>query len=189
MLPDGVLLDTPVVSPYLYQVRGKLEPLVDYEMGGRAIQDPSAGLAYQNWTLRWASGNFYLSADQVAEQYVFSEPDVIRVALAFDQNMQPFIAFETDSSARFRWYQTSSSSFVISDLPAGSRNVCAIFDEKRPQLLGKSDILLFYQRGTALYYRQQRDNYATEYLLREDIGGELTAAGMTRGHRIQFRVA
>jgi hypothetical protein len=41
-------------------------------------------------------------------------------------------------------------------------------------------------RGTSLYYRQQRDRYEVEYLLKTGLNAKLVRVGMNKGYRLQF---
>jgi hypothetical protein len=61
-------------------------------------------------------------------------------------------------------------------------------DDKRQLQVSRSDIILAYIREGALYARQQRDRFDTEYLLKSDVGGYLRRIGMNVQQRFQFDI-
>lgn len=105
----------------------------------------------------------------------------------FDQNMQPNLAFTKSGRAYFWWYRTATQSYETLDLGAGAITPLAILDDKRDGLATYSDVLLFYVRGTSVYYREQRDNYAVEYHLCDGVI-KLLRVGFSKGLRVQLQV-
>jgi hypothetical protein len=166
------------------------DELWDTELGGVALNDSSQGLRVKVWTLRadGNTGNIYISAFDVFETLLFSAPGVQEVSLAFDQNMRPFVAFVQDGQARYRWYDTLLGANRISDLNVLDRNPRCCMDDKRDlqTASGNNDIVLAYMRENALYFRQQRERFETEHLLKTDVNGRLLRVGMNTGKRLQF---
>jgi hypothetical protein len=191
MIPENRLSSVPVYAPY-YPPDDTDPPddLWDTEIGGVALNDPSQGLRVKVWTLRavGASGNVYVSAFDVFETLLFSAPGIQEVSLAFDQNMRPFVAFVQDGQAKYRWYDSLLGTNVITTLDPLDRNPRCCMDDKRDQQTasGSNDIILAYTRSNALYFRQQRDRYETEYLLKTDVNGRLMRVGMNTLSRLQF---
>lgn len=187
MIQDNRLSTEVVYSPFLYRVRRRTVPLVDYEQGGVAIGDPSQGLDLQLWTLREDAG-FAVLQDEAGNDFpIIAIPGATRLALAFDGQMRPFIAWQTITTAQFYRYDSEVSDFVITSLPSGSVDVCATLDDHRAIVQSSADILIAYCRSGSLYYRQQRDRYLVERQLSADVGS-LTAMGMSKANRIQFRL-
>lgn len=188
MIPENRLSDIDRSSQFSFQVRHPNELLVDYELGGVGLSDPSQGLLVQQWTLRYEGGDFLLSAENVPETLLFSRPGVVQIGLAFDNNMAPFVAFEDAGGVAYHWFDPQQGQFVISDyLPAGSHSPCCTLDEKRELLDSWRDIILAYLRDGNLYYRQQRDNYGTERLLTDEYDlTRLSAVGKNRQNSLQF---
>ena len=193
MIPLQTLSSRAVQSAFLPPRNVVREPLIDYELGGVALQDPSQGLKVQTWRAEVIGDDVVLAADNVPPAIVFTQPGITEIALAFDQNMQPFLAYMiNDDEAKFRWFDTQVGDFVVNDLPAGSYSVRCTLDDKRSvsgTLLGRSDIILTYLRGGTLYMRAQRDRYQVEYALATDLDRyEIGQFGMSRNWRLQWQL-
>lgn len=192
MLPQDTLSTIPHPSEFLAPRDRAREPLVDYELGGVALNNATQGLEVQVWRLRYTGGAFVLDAPSVAPTTIIFVADVKTCALAFDQNMQPVIAWETEAGeCRFRWFDPTIPAFTIEDLPAGSRSPRCTLDDKRPlaTITGRSDVILAYMRNGSLYYRQQRDRFDTERELATDVEDyDLDQIGMNALLRLQFRL-
>lgn len=186
MIPTGGLSSTPQPAPFSERVNSTLQPLIDYEMGGRAINDTSAGLQYQLWRVRVDEDVVYLGPDGGNEQPAFIRPGITEVALAFDQNMQPVIAFTQGGQAWLWWFDGTVPGMVFTSI-LGAVNPRVTLDDKRRGQTSSSDVILAYLRAGSLYYRQQRDRYQTEYLLTANPPcGGLATLCMSAGGRLQF---
>jgi hypothetical protein len=156
--------------------------------GGIALNDGSAGINTKDWAGRVSGGEILLSAPGVAEASYTATPGAISATFAFDRNMSPSVAWNTDGDgAYFRWYDSLSASFVTTHYPDATRSM-VIHDDVRDIASIRSDVLLVYQRAGGLYYRQQRDRYATEYTIRTSISGFLVSCGMGTRYRLIFRM-
>lgn len=186
MIPGGTLSGSPSPGEFIERVNSPLAPLVDYEMGGVGLNDPSQGLWVQLWRARYADGRVYLGPDGGAEQTVLIRPGITELALAFDQNMNPVLAFVQEGAAWLRWFDTSVGQIVFTQIP-GATNPRLTLDDKRAVEIINSDVILAYLRGGALYYRQQRDRYDIEHLLSSNPPcGGLASIAMSNGSRLQF---
>lgn len=189
MLPgDGSLSSPTRPAAFLEPDRDRRLPLTDVEMGGTALNDGTAGLYVQLWTIRYESPDVIVSAPSSPDTVLFSMSGITDLSLAFDQNMAPFVAFVQEGVSRYWWFDTRAGGYTFSELPAGSITPRCGVDDKRLTMRAGSDIILAYVRDTDLYYRQQRDNYEVEYLLKTAAGSSLINAGMNRQHRFQFRL-
>ena len=166
--------------------------LTDYELGGVALQDASLGLQYQIWTCRadGATGEVFLRAEEVPEELLFTAVGITDLSLAFDQNMRPFVAFTQNTQAKYRWYNTVLGANEIVELDPLDRTPRCCMDDKRAWQIdqGVNDIILAYLRSGSLYYRQQRDRFEIEYLLKVDAGTRLIRVGMNELRRLQFEL-
>lgn len=186
MIPAGGLSSQPMVAPLVERVGSTLEPLIDFEMGGRALNDPSAGLRVKLWRARVEGNLVYLGPVDETEQVMFVRPDITEVSLAFDQNMRPTIAYVQDGQARLWWYDSAAAGMVFTPYP-GISNPRLTLDDKRPGQASNSDVIMAYIRAGGLYYRQQRDRYQTEYQLAASLPcGGLASVCMNTGGRLQF---
>lgn len=195
MLPNHTLSTVPVIGYYLPPDDRDPSPILDYELGGVALFDASQGMMVRTWYARLVvdgvkeTSNVYIGAEGVPEIVFFSGGDFTEVALAFDQNMNPFLAFIEGGQAKFYWFDAAIPGYTITTLPVGSRSPKCCLDDKRSTQVGESDILLFYMRGTTLYYREQRDRYLVEYTLATGLGGQdVLMCGMSRVNRVQIAI-
>lgn len=197
MLPgDGNLSATAVVAGSVDPVKRPGDFLVDYERGGAGINDPSQGLRVQIWTLRVvrntandALWDFVLGAEAVTPTVLFSSPDVTEAALAFDQNMRPFVAYVQAGVTKIWWYDPQVPGQVTTTLGSGFRSPRCTTDEKREWHLVNSDIQLWYVRGSNLCVRYQRERFQVEHI-KKVVGpqAELVSATMTTNNRMVYRV-
>ena len=190
MIPMGRLSTTVVPADFQYpDDKDPPNTLVDYELGGRALNDASEGLRVHDWTCKAdEAGRVYLSAPGQPEELIFTASGITELSLAFDQNMRPFIAFVQSGQAKFRWYDTVLGENRITNLGAEDHSPRCCMDDKRDfaTSLGQNDVILAYVRGGNLYYRQQRDRYENEYLLYEGVPGRFLRVGMNKINRVQF---
>lgn len=164
-------------------------PAVDYELGGIALQDTSQGLLVRAWRVRLDDRLVKLQPDGGAEIVLFEESDITEIALCFDQNMRWCVAYMQQGILKLRWYDSSAAAYITSVF-SDAVNPKMTLDDKRPSQSEVSDMILAYLRGTTLYYRQQRDRFAVERVLRTGLfpGTKLKNIGMNRNLRMQFEL-
>ncbi len=185
MIPDGVLSAVPISADFVEPNRNRMRPLVDYEMGGAGLQDPTGGLQYQLWTLESDGTDVWISAEHVARVHLFSRPGISRVTLGFDLNMRVHVAFVQNGSSWLWWYDSQAGAMVFTEYPAFSYPTLGT-DEKRLTELANSDLIFAYIRADNLCMRVQRDRFQTEYVLHSGDTLELVAIGMNTENRFQF---
>lgn len=159
----------------------------DYELGGIALRDPTQGLEVQVWTCEVQGNNVILYAENVEPTIAFTRSGVTEVSLAFDQNMNPFIAFVENGDAKFWWYDTVAVAQVFTNLTGGVSPRAAL-DDKRKLQTGRSDIILGYVKDNDLCMRVQRDRFTIEYVLKTEVDAIIRRMGMNRGNRFQFEM-
>ena len=192
-LPEDRLAETPVPADLLSpDDLGRPTPTVDYERGGIALNDPTQGRNYQNWRVRVVNGEVRVVHEpySATETVLFADAAISQVSIAFDQNMRPTVAFVAAGQAKLYWWDTLLSTQVTVDLDADVRTPFVTLDDKRDGAMARSDILLFYIRGSKLYYRQQRDRYTVERELWTLPSGEffIKRCGMNRVLRVQIEL-
>jgi hypothetical protein len=194
MLPDNVPATTALPGPYLDPQKGPRDFLVAYEMGGRALSDPSAGLRVKLWTLQVVNTDtgqdVQVSAPGVPAIVLFSSAAGITEAdLAFDQNMKPAVAYVEAGVAKLWWYDTTVPGQVVLNLPAGSTSPRCTLDDKRRNQVSVSDIVVFYMLGGNVCYRQQRERFTVERTMgTAGADAVLVSVGMNRELRLQWRI-
>lgn len=160
---------------------------VDWEMGGIALNDPSEGLRVQLWTFKLVvdevtgASTISVEAPSVTKTVLFTGVDVSEIAGAFDQNMNPVVAYMESGSPKLWWWDPTESAMVHTLLPSGCYDLRVSLDDKRRFNVEKSDVILSYVRGGSAYYRYQRDRYLVEYLLSDNIDRIVCAAMNTEG--------
>jgi len=196
-LPNNQASSVPVIADYISPYSRHTELLEDYEYGGIALNDGTQGLEVQVWYLWYNDdetspnyGDFTVSAEDTLETaVVLNVPNVTRCGLAFNQNMDVCIAYETsDCNAQIYWWDPVPVAYTTYALPGGSKNISCCFDDHRATQTGYGDIIVGYIRAGTLYYRQERDRFLTERSLGTVGGGVLHKVGMTRNLRLKFDV-
>lgn len=185
MFPDLALSSATIQAEFTEQVNRRQTPLVDYEMGGVAVGDSSAGLKAKLWTLELQGADLVLSAEGVAPVVLFSRADVTQVALAFDQNMRPHVAFVQAGLAWLWWYDSQANQMAFTSF-AGVTTPRLANDEKRASQASVSDVVLAYMAAGNLCVRIQRERFAVEHVLRSAPGLMLVAVARNNANRLQF---
>lgn len=195
MLPLNELSSSAVLTGYPDPVKQPGDFLIDWERGGVALNDASAGLLVQLWTLTAVRDpddselrHLHLTSPMGADHLLFSGTGISEVALSFDQNMNPFVAYVQEGVAKFYWYDSTLPGMTTTNLPTGSVTPRCTLDEKREANLENSDNVLAYVRDGWLRARYQRDRYLIEYDLAEVGEALLVSMAMNVGYRIQFRL-
>lgn len=193
MMPDNVLSTVPAPASFVGARSLPITKIVDYEDGGRAIQDPSAGLLFQRWRARLynegeADSFVVLDAREVPEFVWLTVPYMTEISFSFDASMQPTVVYVANGEAFLNWYDSRVSQYITTALPSDVITPRVSMDDKR--YIGSngyqvSDVILGYIRSGNLYYRQQRDHYTVERLLKESVK-PLIKIGFTRRLRLQY---
>lgn len=193
MMPGNVLSTAPQIGYYLEPDDLDPSKVLDYELGGVALNDASLGLQFQVWKLEikniLGTNNYgiYLSAPNTPETLQFTGPNITEACLAFDQNMRPFVAFVENGQAKFWWWDSLISQAVFTTLPVGTGSPKCCLDDKRLLQSNTSDIILTYVRSGSLYFRMQRDRYTVEYtLISGGVTSQVIRVGMNNVNRLQF---
>lgn len=187
-IPLNQLSTTFVNSPFIEKSNNFNAPLIDYELGGIGLSDPSEGLKVKLWTLYLEGENdVTITAEGVEPVTLFSRDGIQELSLAFDQNMRPFVAFVQHGDAWFWWYDTAISATRFTQLPGAVSPRCTL-DDKRQIAQNTSDIILAYVKSNNLYMRYQRDRYTIEYLLKTEVDGTLVSVGMAKNNRLRFKM-
>lgn len=190
MIPENRLSSTNIPAPLLVPIQ-RNDALTDFEKAGVGLQDPSQGLDVQLWKLVYdeLTGDFVLSAPNTPPTVLFNRPNVTYVSLSFDANMNPFVSFTQAGVSEFWWYDTVLGAQVFDPTTiATATSPYATLDDRRVMQDASRDILLFYIRSGNLYFRQQRDRYTIEYLLKTGVIGDVLLAGMQTNLRVGITV-
>lgn len=187
MIPGGVLSIQPHQAAFSEKSNQRNIPLVDYERGGTALQNPNDGLSVKLWTLRCTNGHAVtVEADDVAPVLLFTRTGTIElVSLGFDQNMNPHVAFVEDGVAWLWWWDTLANAMAFMSIPEAITPRLGM-DEKRAWNMSASDVTLCYIRRGRLCQRLQRERFATETILAAGPFDALAIIGRHVGDRFQY---
>lgn len=192
MLPGNTASSLDVPGAYLPPDALASSTVIDFERGGVAIGDASLGLDYQDWRgeVIVATGQVRIYPVGGVASVYFTESGISEFSFTFDQSMRPVLGYVADGVTRLRWFDSLAGAFVITNFP-NTRSPRLALDDKRPMEIANSDVIFGYIRDDgALCYRQQRDRYATEYVLRTGIdpSQRLINIGMSSALRLQFEI-
>lgn len=182
---------SPVQAPWLYRIRSRKEPLIDFERGGVALDDPSQGLDGYDWTVKYdqADSGVYLWREDLGESSkvkILTKPGIVRICLAFDQNMRTHLAWE-DSTGAVVLRRYDGSTMVETTIP-NAKSPCLTLDIHQLEFISNSDILLGYNNGANLCVRAQRDVYAVEHVMGEVGNAPLMMMAANTAFRMQWRM-
>ena len=189
MLPDNVASSISFGGLYYSPDDRVTTPLVDYELGGIELLDASQGLMVRSWRVRLVDRTVKLMGDGGPEVDLFEANEITELSLCFDQNMRWSVAYIQAGVLKLNWYDTGVNQRVVTSFTEAVNPKMAL-DDKRVTQLGNSDMILAYLRGNALFYRQQRDRFTIERLLRDNLfpGTKLKNIGMNNNLRLQFEL-
>jgi hypothetical protein len=170
---------------------GRPSRIEDYELGGIALNDASQGLQVQNWRLQLVGTEIRVAPEPyTSETVLITAAGITQCSLAFDQNMNPAVAYMQFNQAKLYWFDSVPGEMVTTTLASDVRSPFLSMDDKRDKSNTRNDVLLFYIRSNRLCYRQQRDRFNTERTLAWFDGNLLSIrkAGMNDGLRMQIEV-
>lgn len=188
--PDRFASEEPIYAELRSPDRRVTSTYDDWERGGIAVGDSSQGLDVQNWTC-WVQGvHVFAQYEGGTPELLFIGGGITEVSLTFDQAMRYCVAYMQNGIGHLRWYDTMVGEHVVSEFP-GIRCPRVCLDDRRSSQLLNSDMILGYLRGDSLCFRQQRDRFEIEYVLRETVfpGAVLRNVGMNINWRLQFELA
>lgn len=194
-LPGNTLSDPAEISEFLLpDSTTRPSRIVDYERGGADLYDPAQGINLRDWKAEVIGDNIIISPlDDPGDTTNFlTVVGLLSISLAFDQNMNPMIAYEVGGNTYLYWFDLTPNAYTTYALPAGCRSPALTMDDKRRNatLLNRSDALLFYLRDEFVCYRQQRERFLTERVLATLIGSNarIKKVGMNHGLRVQLEI-
>lgn len=188
-IPLKRLSSRPVVGPFQPPVDRTPEPLKDWCLGGVALNDPSKGLDVQVWELSFQGGDFVVTPESQGSPTVVLSglTGVTECGLAFDQNMNVFIAFVQDGRAKYYWFDPTILDYRTTEMAEDVVSPRCRLDDLRITQVLSGRIILAYVRDNQLMFRTQEDRYETEYPLTE-VESELRRIGMGVNGRFQFEM-
>ena len=160
-------------------------------IGPVALNDSSEGLNDKFWAAYFepTTKNIVLDNLSGTTEVIVNEPlGIKRIGLAFDQNANDTYAWITDTNIlKVRFFDgTITDDLTLEFGPA--IDVVITMDMNYLPSNPNSDILVFYIRDGAIFYRVQRDRYDIEYVTPVTSGAsKLLNSGMRTDYRFQVR--
>jgi hypothetical protein len=163
--------------------------LKDYELGGIALNDPSEGLQYQVWDAYYNGTEIRIHSADGYDGLLVTSSTVTEVALSFDQNMRPVVAYVDDGQTKLLWYDSETAE-QITTVIANAKSPMLGLDTKRKEFTDISDVILVYLKGLQVCCRVQRDRFTIEYVAGtvETSNARILGVGMNKGNRFQIYV-
>jgi len=183
MIPNNAFTTQPIVSAFLPPKDEPYQPLTSKSRGGVALNDASQGRDYQNWVVSYDGANILVAPQGGSTAFTLTVAGVLSVSLAFDNNMNPVIAWMDAVGAKLYWF--NNVSFVTTPFPATSCRVT--IDDVRDFYNADSDVIFAYTNAGTLYWRQQRDQYAIQRTVGTTTG-LLQKVGLNQLNRLQFQL-
>lgn len=165
----------------------------DFELGGIGLNNPNDGLRVQVWRAFLSGGINFIQSVMVESAtqppfLLFTGQGITQISLAFDQNMHPFIAYVQNGVAKLWWFDPTIPGPTHLTLAGGAITPALSLDDKRPENVSGSDVILSYIRAGTLYWLEQRDRYLIEYPVGPAPVGEVIRTGMNGINRFQWAV-
>lgn len=169
---------------------------VDYERGA-----PEGALDVRvrdrTYLSRVVSGAFEVSSDGSTWTEVLNVPGASRnFTFSFDALMRPVVAYQLGDDATapaerdtyLYWYDNTIPGFTTLALPAAVSPFLH-YDFSVDSASGVGEVLLFYIRGTTVYYRKQNDRFTIEHTFGALPAGKtrLTGVGLGTNWRLHVR--
>jgi hypothetical protein len=192
MIPGNKVDTRTALTRIAYPNSLKEVGLEDMEIGGIGIEDASQGLQGYIWTAvaNPASGDVTLQRNGL-EPVTWHNIGAgsSDLALAFNQNMQPVIAWRSYEGEIFlRYFSVESNTYTTVSIGLGSFPRLTL-DDKRPNMNTTSDVIFAYMIGSSLRYRQQRDAFLIERILVADVSPATVFRRMGMGGlQLQFEL-
>jgi len=189
---NPVLSLVPAPNRWAERVNSPSNDLIDYENGGPVLNNSESSSNDFEWRCYYEDGVVLIDREGVEPFAFFSAPDITLVSLAFDQAMQPHVAYVEAGVAKFRYWDTLAGAYATLTL-SDARDPRCCSDEKHIELSTNRDLILTYLRSSTLYVRLQRDRYSVEYakVANEDhepitTSTRLLQFGRNTGSRLQW---
>ncbi len=165
---------------------------IDNEFGGVGLHDASQGLMVKEWQAKLFGNDVLIHPADAPNATItlFTEPNITEIALAFDFNMQPIVAYMQAGVMKMRWYDGTRGGYVVDTFTTGDKSPRMTIDDKRADQTSDADVLLFYIRGSSIFCRLLRDRFAVEYEWKGSIDPapiRIVSCGLTTGYRFQLQ--
>lgn len=155
-------------------------------MGGTAIGNGADGRLIQEWEAVLSAGVVSVGVVGASAVWSTSAPGAEMISLAFDNNMNPVLAYQVGSTSKLHFYSTLAQGYDTMDV-AGTTSCRVCVDDARKIAQVDSDVIFAYTTGTELIWREQRDRYEVPRVVGSTTG-KIKRMGMSEVMRMQIEV-
>lgn len=186
MIPNNSLSSVKQVAPFLgARVAPDFVLLNDRE----TANIPVSAFVYepQDWTASCDGSNIVLHSVGQTDIAAVTDTGITEISFTFDQNKNYIVAYVANGVAKLNWYDATIPARTTTTLGSTYFSPRVSLDNKSRMASATNDVILAYIRNGQLRYRQQRDKYATEYVLATlTQNTRLRRIGMNSVNRLQF---
>ena len=190
MIPENSIKVREVTTRMLAPDTEKESGLIDYERGGVEYKDPSQGYLVANWAVEVSDKYVNLYKEGKFKHLLLVQPNIADIAFCFDQTMNVMLAWRTKNDQLYlRYYDSFLARFEVMSLGMGKCPRLTL-DDKRSIAVDSSDVIFAYIANGSLCYRQQRESFFIEHVIRTDLhpSQRLDRIGMG-GLQLQFELS
>lgn len=188
MIPNDEFTEEPIPGKFVTPYNLPVSPLSRSCRGGIALNDASKGRDYQNWFVWYEvlTGTIKFGPEAIPMVATGSivRPGVLQLSMAFDNNMNPVLAWIDASGGHVRYFSAATQNYVTVDVP-GATSCLVVVDDIRAYSNTLSDVVFAYTIPTGLWYSYQRNNYANPLQASTSVR-LLRRMGMNEFNRLQF---
>ena len=143
-------------------------PMRQIVWGGQAIGDGTKGRLVKYWEVYLDPTGINVKPVNGVNAFTLTGltvSDITTVSLSFDSNMGVVIAYTVPTGANLYYFDSLTSQYTTKFF-AGVNSCRLCVDDARYFYSSASDVIFAYTNAGNLYYRQQRDRYNIERLIR-----------------------
>lgn len=185
MIPGNAITPTPIQGLFKPPENGTHSFTTHTVFGGIALNDPSKGRQYRQWSVTLLAGVIEVRPVGASVVFTRAAPSAISVSLAFDSNMGLVVAWQNSTGTSELYYFDTLLTQYTTRSFSGTTSCKVCVDDARPAAEAASDVIFAYTRNNNLYWRQQRDRYDVERLVGAT-NKKLIRLGLSETNRLQF---
>lgn len=190
MLPDNRLSSTLMLADWLIEKPdAEFNRTEGYEYGPSSLYDTYSNLDAALWRYTYENDMIYMTHDESGITYELETIEgASDVSVCFNQSAQPVIAYMQNGKTYLKWYDTTSQTYIVTDLGIGLSSPRVLLDIKDKKS-SQSDVILFYFRNNqTLCVRYQRERFSIERVLHTTTPHRILRVGFNKINRIQFLI-
>lgn len=187
MIPAQTFIVPPMPAPFQPPEPANGAPLVDRVWGGETLYDGAPGRHIKLWVAEWALDVVSIRPDGGTVEWTCPAPGATQISIAFDNNMNPVVAYQASGQSMLDYFSTLSSDRDTLIIP-GTTSCMVRVDDDRRTFNSSSDVIFAYTTGSECFWRTQRDRYEVSRKV-GDTTKRIIRMGMSETRRFQIEVS